>query len=161
HAPATHRQRDSLLLRGLKWCASWLIRFSMARVGTILVVSLTLFAGAVWALTRLGADFLPEFDEGSVQVNVTLPPASPPQASNRVAAVVDAKLRSLMKSDANPSGELLHFVRRTGRAELDEHVEPVSNTEYILSVNLAAGRSREEIIRQVQTELREEVPGVD
>jgi HME family heavy-metal exporter len=160
-APATHRQRDSLLLRGLKWLASGLIRFSMARVAGILIASLLLFGGAVWALTRVGADFLPEFDEGSVQVNVSLPPGSSLDVSNRVAAVVDAKLRTLMKSGDNPSGELLHFVRRTGRAELDEHVEPVSNTEYILSVNPAAGRSRADIIRQVQTELREEVPGVD
>jgi HME family heavy-metal exporter len=161
HAKATHRRGDSFLLSGLKWAASGLIGLSMARVGTILTVSLLLFAGAVWAITQLGADFLPEFDEGSVQVNVSLPPGSSLDASNRVANVVDAKLRSLMKTGDNPAGELLHFVRRTGRAELDEHVEPVSNTEYILSVNPATGRSRDETIRQIQSELRAEVPGVD
>jgi HME family heavy-metal exporter len=160
-ARATHRQQDGFLLRGFKWCAAGLIRFSMARIGVILAVSLLLFGGAVWALTRLGADFLPEFDEGSVQVNVSLPPGSSLDASNRVAALVDAKLRPLLQSGENPTGELLHFVRRTGRAELDEHVEPVSNTEYILNVNPAAGRSRDDIIRQVQSDLREEMPGVD
>ncbi len=160
-ARATHRQNDSLLLRGLKWGAARLIRFSMARIGWILPASLLLFAGAAWALTQLGADFLPAFDEGSVQVNVSLPPGSSLEASNRVAAVVDAHLRDMLQTEENPDGVLLHFVRRTGRAEQDEHVEPVSNSEYILNVNPSAGSSRDAIIRQLQNELREEAPGVD
>ena len=41
-----------------------------------------------WLLTRLGADFLPPFDEGSVQVNVTLPPGSSLEASLEVCALV-------------------------------------------------------------------------
>ncbi len=116
---------------------------------------------AVWQLTRLGADFLPPFDEGSVQVNVTLPPGSSPQASNKIAALVDAKLRQMQKTAQNLKGEVLQFTRRTGRIELDEHPEPVSNSEYILTVNPEAGRSREEIIKQLRAELKEEVPGVD
>jgi HME family heavy-metal exporter len=60
-----------------------------------------------------------------------------------------------------PHGEVLQFSRRTGRAELDEHAEPVSNTEYILTTNPEAGRSRDEIIEQLRTELKAEVPGAD
>lgn len=158
---ATHRAHDSPLLRALKWGASFLIRISMARAGTLLLASWLLVAGAVWMLTRLGADFLPPFDEGSVQVNVTLPPGSSLDASNKIAALVDARFREMQKSEQNPRGEILQFSRRTGRAELDEHAEPVSNTEYILTVNPRAGRSREEIIKQILGEVKQGVPGVD
>ena len=43
-------------------------------------------------LPRLGADFLPKFDEGSVQINVSLPGGSSLKASNEVSDVIDRKL---------------------------------------------------------------------
>jgi Cu/Ag efflux pump CusA len=109
----------------------------------------------------MGADFLPQFDEGSVQVNVSLPPGSSLEASNRASAILDAKFRQLQKTANNPKGEILHFVRRTGRAELDEHAAPVNTGEYLLSINPESGRSREDILKQLLADLREELPGVD
>jgi HME family heavy-metal exporter len=67
----------------------------------------------------------------------------------------------MQKSPENRNGEILHFVRRTGRAELDEHAQPVSAAEYILSINPNSGRSREEMLRQLLDNLKQDVPGVD
>jgi CzcA family heavy metal efflux pump len=157
-ARATHRAGDSPLLRLLKWGAAGLIRASMAGAGPILLVTWGLVGLSVWELTRLGADFLPPFDEGSVQVNVTLPPGSSLEASNEICAIVDAKFRQLQQS---PGAPILQFGRRTGRAELDEHAEPVSNTEYIVAINPKAGQGREAVIETILAGLKEEVPGVD
>ena len=96
---------------------------------------------SAWQLTRLGADFLPQFDEGSVQVNVTCRRGSSLEASNEVVGVIDAKLRDDAEDAPRiPSGAILHFARRTGRAELDEHAEPVNVGEYILTMNPDVGR---------------------
>ena len=81
---------------------------------------------AGWELLHLGRNFLPQFDEGSVQVNVTLPPGSSLAASNRASGIIDSKFRAMQKSDQNPHREVLYFVRRTGRAEMDEHAAPVN-----------------------------------
>ncbi|MCA9228182.1 MAG: efflux RND transporter permease subunit, partial [Planctomycetales bacterium] len=62
---------------------------------------------------------------------------------------------------ANPDGEILHFVRRTGRAELDEHAQPVNMSEYILSMNPTSDQSREETIETLLGELKRDLPGVD
>jgi CzcA family heavy metal efflux pump len=158
---ATHHKGDGLLLRVLKWIASYLIRLSMAIPGWLLLVTWLLVALAGWQLSRLGRNFLPQFDEGSIQVNVSLPPGSSLEATNRTSSVIDAKFRALQKSAELPHGEILYFVRRTGRAELDEHAMPVSSSEYILSMNPDSGRHREEVLEQLLVELREEVPGVD
>jgi HME family heavy-metal exporter len=158
---ATHAEGDGMLLRFLKWVAAFLIRFSLARPGWLLLTTWLLVGYAAWEMAHLGRNFLPQFDEGSVQVNVTLPPGSSLQASNQTAEAIDAKFRSMQKSAGNPKGEILHFVRRTGRAEMDEHAMPVSGSEYILSMNPDSGRHREEILGQLLTELREEAPGVD
>ncbi len=158
---ATHLEGDGLLLRALKWGASYLIRLSMARPGWLLLLTWLAVGFAGWRLVHLGRNFLPQFDEGSVLVNVTLPPGSSLEASNQVSAVIDAKIRRMQTSESNPRGEVLHFVRRTGRAEMDEHAQPVNAGEYILSINPECGRGREDIIKQLLDELREEVPGVD
>jgi CzcA family heavy metal efflux pump len=160
-AKATHETRDSPLLRLLKWIASYLIRFSMAVPGLILLATWVVVILCGWLLTTLGTDFLPPFDEGSVQVNVTLRPGSSLKASNEVAAQVDKKFKELQKSTDNPGGFILHFVRRTGRAELDEHVEPVSNTEYILNIDPDTPLHREEILEKLQKELKDMGLGAD
>lgn len=158
---ATHRESDGMLLRVLKWLASHLIRLSMAIPGPLLLATWIAVAIAGWQFAHLGSSFLPEFDEGSVQVNVTLPPGSSLNASNQVSSIIDAKFRSFQKSPDNPDGEILHFVRRTGRATMDEHAMPVNASEYILSINPNIHMRRADVIKKLLDELREEVPGVD
>ncbi len=158
---ATHQEQDGPLLRAMKWMASFLIRFSMARPVVLLLATWIGVGVAAWQFAHLGRNFLPQFDEGSVQVNVTLPPGSSLDASNRTSAIIDSKFREMQKTEQNPSGEILYFVRRTGRAEMDEHASPVNTGEYILSMNPESGRHREETIGQLLSELSEEVPGVD
>ena len=159
-SPATHHEQDGVLLRVLKTLATPLIRFSMGAPGILLVATWLGVAISGWAVSRLGRDFLPPFDEGSVQVNVTLPPGSSLDASNQVSALIDAKLLAMQKTDDRGNGEIIHFVRRTGRAEMDEHAAPVNAGEYILSMNPNSGRHRDEVIKDLLAELGCEVPGV-
>ncbi|MFO0840927.1 MAG: efflux RND transporter permease subunit [Gemmataceae bacterium] len=156
---AAHHEKDGTLVRLLKWGASFLIRFSMLAATPLLLLTWAAVALSVVLLLSMGQSFLPDFDEGSVQVSIGLPPGSSLQASNDMAAIVDRKLRGMRASPTNPRGELRSFVRRTGRAELDEHAMPVSASEYILSINPDSGRSREEIINGLRDDLKKDVPG--
>ena len=153
--------RDGPLLRLLKWAAAFLVRFSMRRAGVLLLLTWVAVGYCGWRLTTLGSDFLPKFDEGSVQINVTLPAGSSLRASNDAAALIDAKLQTMRQSPANPAGDVLHFVRRTGRAELDEHAEPVGRSEYILSMNPGSEVGRDALLAKLLGELKAEVPGVE
>ncbi|MFO0796087.1 MAG: efflux RND transporter permease subunit [Gemmataceae bacterium] len=158
---SAHAHGDGFLLRVLKWFGAHLIRFSIRRQGAIQLVTWLLVGYAAWRLTTIGADFLPPFDEGTVQVNVTLPSGASLDASNAATKMVDDKFRSLQKSAANPKGEILAFLRRTGRAEMDEHAEPPNANEYFVVINPDSGKHRKEIITQLQADVKAEVPGVD
>jgi len=160
-APATHEHEDSALLKFLKWNAGYLIRFSMDRAGTLLALTWVLVAVCVWLLFEVGKDFLPQFDEGSVQMNLVLPAGSSLEASNQVTQIVDAKFRRERKTAKNPNGKILQFSRRTGRSENEEHADPINNTEYMLSINPDTDQTREEVIKGFIDELKLEVPGVD
>ena len=159
-AKATHAHQDGRLLRVLKWGASFLIRFSMRRAGILLVLTWALVGYSVWELSKLGADFLPKFDEGSVQINVSLPGGSSLKASNEASSLIDSQLVKLQKSAENPNGPVLHFFRRTGRAELDEHAQPVNVGEYILTMNPDSDHGRDEFLDTLLSDLRSNVPGV-
>ncbi|QGQ24804.1 efflux RND transporter permease subunit [Gimesia benthica] len=159
-AKATHTHQDGRLLRFLKWGAGYLIRFSMRHAALLLLLTWGLVGVSVWELSRLGADFLPKFDEGSVQINVTLPGGSSLKASNEASSLIDAQLVKMQKSKDNPRGPILHFFRRTGRAERDEHAQPVNVGEYILTMNPEADYDRDEFLETLLSDLKTNVPGV-
>ncbi|HSQ56049.1 MAG TPA: efflux RND transporter permease subunit, partial [Gemmata sp.] len=114
-----------------------------------------------WRVTTIGTDFLPAFDEGSVQVNVTLASGTALDASNQAADLVDATLKKYKKTEANPNGEIIRLVRRSGRAELDEHADPPNVTEVIVAINPDCGKPRAEILKTILDDVKETVPGAD
>ncbi|MFO0802677.1 MAG: efflux RND transporter permease subunit [Gemmataceae bacterium] len=156
-----HGHGDGALLRLLKWMAGYLIRFSMRNAAILLLLTWFVVGFCGWRLTTLGADFLPKFDEGSVQINVGLPGGSSLKASNEASALIDARLKTMQKSAQNPDGPVLHFARRTGRAELDEHAQPVNTGEYILTMNPNSGVHRDEFLKSLLADLHSNVPGVE
>ena len=144
-------EKDGPVLRGLKWLGGMAIRVGVKQPIAVLTVALlaVLVAGA--ALLKLESDFLPPFNEGAVQVNVLLPPGTSLKKSNEIAARVEHRLQEIEDLDA--------FVRKTGRAELDEHAEGVSTTEFVASFDPHTKRSREEILDDVREKLAD-VPGI-
>jgi CzcA family heavy metal efflux pump len=151
---------DGWVLRTLKYLASPLIRVSMRVPLFWLILTWFAFGVAAWQLTKLGRNFLPAFDEGSVQVNVTLPPGASLQANNQVSKSIDDVFLSMQKNQVNPDGEILNFVRRSGRAQMDEHASPVNVSEYILSIDPNSHTERDEFIDRILERLKEDVPGV-
>jgi HME family heavy-metal exporter len=160
-ARAARGHGDGALVRGLKWAAGYLIRFSLRRAGALLLVTWALVGAGAWLAGTLGADFLPKFDEGSVQINVALPGGSSLAASNEASALIDAHLETLRATAEHPGRPVLHFARRTGRAELDEHAQPVNVGEYILTMNPAGGYRRDDFLARLLADLRAAAPGVD
>ena len=157
---STKHEKDGWLLRMMKYWAGGLIRLSMAMPGPLMLLTWVgvLISGFVFA--NLGGSLLPDFDEGSIQVNVTLPSGSSLEASNTISGLVDQTLNGLRKNDSRPDGEVLGFVRRTGRAELDEHAMPVNSSEYIIAMNPESGLNREQAKKKIRNQIESDVPGV-
>src|SRR6185503_15347728 len=80
-----------------------------------------LLIAAVVAMTRLGSSFLPEFHEGSLTVQANTLPGTSLDKSDEIGRHVEQILLS--------QPEVVATARRTGRAELDEHVQGVEAAE--------------------------------
>lgn len=144
-------EKDGPLLRLLKWIADKVMRLSLRLAGPVLLTAAAAVAIAGVGVYWLESDFLPPFNEGTVQINVLLPPGTSLAKSNEVSAKVEDRLQEI--------DDIVAFVRKTGRAELDEHAEGVNVTEIIASINPATERSREEIIEKISEALAG-VPGI-
>ncbi len=149
-AKVMRRDRDGFLLRWLKRLAGLAIRFSVRHPWPILGTVAVAVGLACFLVTQLGRDFLPPFNEGSVQINVLLPPGNSLDTSNRIAGMVEKRLQAI------PG--VVAFGRRTGRAELDEHAEGVHMSEIIVSFDPRGTRTRQDILAQIREELTQ-VPG--
>ena len=149
--PARGEERESFVLRGLKWVGDKVIRFSLAVPRFNLTVTLLMVGLAALVLSRLERDFLPPFNEGTIQLNVVLPPGTSLAASTAIAKSVE---QSLMQIE-----DVQRFARRTGRAELDEHAEGVNMSEIIIELDPHSPRSREEQIAEIR-EAMEHIPGI-
>jgi len=151
NAKVMRYDKDGFVLRWLKWLAGYAIRFSVRHPWPVLGICAAGVLVSSIAVSRLGRDFLPPFNEGSVQINVMLPPGASLDMSNRVAGMVEQRL-------GNVPGVVV-FGRRTGRAEFDEHAEGVNMSEIIVTFDRNSGHSRDQILASIREELTQ-VPGV-
>lgn len=113
--------RDPLMLRGLKWTAAALLRFTLRNASAVLAAVAVLVVLSVTSIAWMGGEFLPPFHEGTVTINVQTEPGISLAESSRVAHQVEQLLLEVP--------EVLSVSRRTGRAELDEHAEGVNSSE--------------------------------
>ncbi len=150
-APAREHEADGLVLRSLKWVADKVIRFSLTFPRFNLTVTVLLVALAAVFASRLEKDFLPPFNEGTIQLNVVLPPGTSLAESNRIGRMVEQSLKEVE--------DVKRFARRTGRAELDEHAEGVNMSELIIELDPHSPRSREQQLAEIRAAM-EHIPGI-
>ena len=146
-----HSELDSFFVRMLKWVGTRVIRFSLRFPRLNLTVTLLAVGMSALFVLNLDRDFLPPFNEGSMQLNVVLPPGTSLATSNEINKTVEQRLLEIDDVD--------RFVRRTGRAELDEHAEGVNMSEYVLELNPNSPRNREEQLTEIR-EAMADIPGI-
>ena len=87
----------------------------------VIIVAVGLFIGSLVLVPFLGTEFVPELEEGTLNVRVTLAPSSSLETSLEAAQKLERRLMELP--------EVLYASSRVGRAEIGGDPEPVSNVE--------------------------------
>lgn len=143
-------ERDSRLVAWLKRhyarILAWTLRHPAEIIGASAIVLLT----TLLLIPLMGREFLPPFNEGTLNINASLPPGTSLQESGRVGNLIEAALHEVP--------EITSTTRRTGRAELDEHAAGV-NTSEIEVVTKENGRSHTAVMEDARQKLAM-IPGV-
>ena len=144
-----HDGRDGFLVRWLKQAYEPSLRCALHFRKTVLLLAGVTAALALWLGSTFGTSFLPQFNEGTFTVFLMAPPGTSLDESNRLAVGVERRLAEI------PG--VRSVTRRTGRAERDEHAEPVSSSE--IEVTMLPG-TRQQTVRAAIDDIVADVPGI-
>jgi Cu/Ag efflux pump CusA len=138
-------EKESGLVKWLKKHDTRLLHWGLDRPKTIIAAAIVLIITAISIVPFFGTEFLPPFNEGSFTINLSTPAGTSLEESNKIGTMAEELMLEVP--------EVLYVSRRTGRAELDEHVEPVSNSEIEVELKENVDRSRDEIIADIRAKL--------
>lgn len=148
---AMAHEKDGFLVRFLKKWDEKFLHKTLRHPWLVIGSALVLFLVAVSTLPFVGTAFLPEFNEGTLTVNLLAQPGTSLAESNRIGQIAEKQLLAIP--------EVKSTGRRTGRAELDEHAEGVHYSEIDVDLKKSE-RSREEVLKDIREKLAV-IPGVN
>jgi len=125
------------------------LRFCLRHARALCAAAAVMAALALALAATYGTSFLPPFHENCHTVFINTPPGTSLDETERAT-------REATRMLAEIPG-VLGVTRRTGRAERDEHAEPVSTSELVVRVDMAADQRR---IRNDLEDILHGIPGV-
>jgi HME family heavy-metal exporter len=137
--------KDSPLVRWLKNKDTKLLDFGLTHSRPVIITAGLMIVISIAVIPFFGTEFLPPFNEGSFTINLAATSGTSIEESNRIGTLAEKLILKVP--------EVEYVSRRTGRAELDEHVEPPSNSELEVELKENVSRKRDEILADLRKEL--------
>jgi CzcA family heavy metal efflux pump len=141
---------DSFVARHLKRGYRPLLGLALRAPMPIALASLAAAILSVAALMSFGRSFLPEFNEGSLNIAAATAPGTSLQTSDEIVSRLE---QFLVHHPAVSS-----VIRSTGRAERDEHAMDVNFSELEVGLDLE-GRDRDAVLAEIRAQAAS-IPGL-
>ena len=124
------RERESFIMKPLDKLYRFTLAGALKKRGLVVGTALGLFIGSLALVPLLGTEFVPELEEGTINIRVTLAPSSSLDTSLAVAQKLEQKLLEFP--------EVIYAFSRVGRPEIGGDPEPVSNIEIYVGLKPVA-----------------------
>ena len=148
-------ERESVILRPLDRWYRKSLAIAMKRTKLVIASSVILLLAAIALVPQIGTEFVPELEEGTINLRATLAPSSSLETALQVAPILEEKLMAFP--------EVEYTLSRMGRAEIGGDPEPVNNIEIYIGLKpvseWTSANDRYELQRLMEIEL-EQFPGL-
>jgi len=147
---------ETVIVRWLRRVYVPVLRWSLSRRKTMVAVGIAFLAVIGALVPRLGTEFLPHLEEGNLWIRATLPPTISLEAGMPIAN----RIREIVRSHP----EVVTVVTQHGRPDDGSDAAGFNNLEIFAPLKPFAqwpsGETKEDLIKQVQSEIFEEFPGI-
>ena len=147
---------ETPIVRRLKRAYLPSLRIALERPRLVMTLAVAAFLGSMALATRLGTEFLPELNEGSIWVNANLPPG----ISVEEARLQCRRLRELLLE----TPEVRTVISKSGRPEDGTDPKPINMAEVYVDLKPARewrrGMSKAKIIDELAQRL-DRLPGIE
>lgn len=120
------REKESFILKPIDRGYRAILAVAMKQRKLVIGVAILGVIGAVSLVPKLGSEFVPELEEGTINLRVTLAPSANMGSALEVAPKLERELLAFP--------EVTYALSRIGRAELGGDPEPVSNIEIYIGL---------------------------
>jgi cobalt-zinc-cadmium resistance protein CzcA len=118
--------RESIILRPLERWYRQTLALAMKHTKVVISSSVLLLLSAIALVPQIGTEFVPELEEGTINLRVTLAPSSSLATALQVAPILEKMLLTFP--------EVEYALSRMGRAEIGGDPEPVNNIEIYIGL---------------------------
>lgn len=120
------KERESFILKPLdKWYRK-VLQTAMQRTKLVITVSVVLVIATAFLIPNIGTEFVPELEEGTINLRATLAPSSSLETALSVSPLLEKMLMEFP--------EVEYTLSRIGRAEIGGDPEPVNNIEIYIGL---------------------------
>lgn len=145
------KQHDTALIHAIKKIYQPALSWSMRHAGLVRAASLLVTVPAIWLALHIGADFMPELDEGAILLQTQVPAEASLETVDQMNHWIEDRLREIPEID--------DVVRRTGRSEQTEDPMPHTISDVLIVLKPERQRSIDAINDDIREKL-EDVAGI-
>ncbi len=147
---------DNRVVSSAKRLYAPMLDWALRQRGTVIMLAITAFIAAMGVASRLGSEFLPELDEGTIWVNLRLPSSVSTEEAARILREARKALRSVP--------EVRTVVSKAGQPEDGTDPKTISMAEVFVDVKPAeewrAGLSKQDLINEMDRAVSA-IPGME
>ena len=152
----SEREHDTWLMRNLHALFARAVRRTLRQRWIVLSCGLVLLVGGVALFTRIGAEFVPQLDEGDLLVEARRLPGVALSESIASSGRMERALRQIP--------EVTHVVSRTGSPEVANDVMGIEQSDVYVGLedrdHWRTGITKGDLVREIEARLDESVPDI-
>jgi cobalt-zinc-cadmium resistance protein CzcA len=120
------KEKESFVLKPLDMLYRKGLKAAMKHTKLVIITSIFMIIGAISLIPQIGTEFVPELEEGTINLRATLAPSSSLETALSVAPILEKKFMTFP--------EVEYTLSRIGRAEIGGDPEPVNNIEIYIGL---------------------------
>ena len=148
-------EKDNIIIRHLMKVYDPILKFFVNNRMVAVILSLILIGTGMFIYPKLGSEFTPQLQEGTLVIKLSMAPSISLEESKRTTMLVEKRIKQIP--------EVEKTITRIGRGEVGAHTDPINSAESFIIFKphdqWRKGMTQEKIEKEIRSKI-ENFPGI-